>query len=788
MRPNRIVDARFIPLASSIWLGAAGTVLVGLQRNPSALILWLAMFLLAALGLIWWHKHKQLSYSAITKVMCCGALLGVVLALTRVLPLTNSPVVVQAQHHLVVDFTATVMGDPMVLSQQDKLSWNSAARVSMRLRVESISSPDQIIRTHVPVQLFSTRYVDQYLQLTPGTKISAVGRLDVVRPGTAYVAYLTALTKPKICTGPPRFQWLASSLRERLVKALERTPQEAKALVPGLALGDTRAMSPELLTAMRTSGLTHLVAVSGANVTILLALVFAALARTSRATRVSGAALALLAFVVVVRPQPSVLRASVMGLVLLLGILGKRRTDAINVLGIAVVVLVIIDPLISATYGFALSVFATAGLLVGSGKLRIVLANKVPKAVPAWLVDGLVVTVCAQFAVLPILLQLGATFSLAAVPANLLAVPLASLAMVSGLILTGVAIICLPVAQVLAWVVAIPAMGIALVARTASSATFLIVPIPSGLLGASLASAFVGAIIFSSTHWHRFNPNQKSVVALTAIVAISAIWVHPVTQFRMWTPSNWLLVSCDVGQGDATVINLGHHQAIVIDVGPDPVLLDKCLTALHIKAIPLLVLTHFHADHVAGLDAVFHRRKVGMIRVTSLADPPSTTKFVTTLLASKSLKAQPMTAGEHIVINQVDIQCLWPAEIIHGEGSDANNASIVLLTTIHGHTFLLAGDVEAPAQKAIAKRYQLPHVEVLKMAHHGSRNQDVQFAQEISPDIAIISVGKDNGYGHPAAETLTLYEVLGTKIYRTDLSGNLAIVESGGMLQVMTSR
>jgi len=201
-----------------------------------------------------------------------------------------------------------------------------------------------------------------------------------------------------------------------------------------------------------------------------------------------------------------------------------------------------------------------------------------------------------------------------------------------------------------------------------------------------------------------------------------------------------------------------------------------------------LVLTHFHADHVAGLDAVFRGRKVGMIRVTSLADPLLTTKFVTSLLASKSTSMQAITAGEHLSIGQVDIQCLWPAEIIRGEGSDANNASIVLLATIHGHTFLLAGDVEAPAQKAIVARYQLPHVEVLKMAHHGSRNQEMQFAQELSPDIAFISVGKDNGYGHPAAETLTLYEVLGTKIYRTDRSGHLAIVESGGMLQVMTSR
>jgi len=788
MPPAPSVDARFVPLAISVWLSSAITVLSGLQRNPSALILWFTICGFGLIGTVWVHERKHLAYSAITKVMFAGALFGVVLGLTRIVPITQSPVVAEAARHSIVDFTATVVGDPTLLPQQDKLTWNSSPRVSMRIRLDSIKTSQMTIQTKIPVQLFATRFVDQFLQLTPGTKIAAIGRLDPVRPGTAYAAYLTALGGLQIRAEPPRYQWLAKALRDRLEQALERTPNDAKALVPGLALGDTRAVQPELLSAMRTSGLTHLVAVSGANVTILLALVFAALARASRATRVAGAILTLVAFVVVVRPQPSVLRASVMGLVLLLCILGKRKTDAINALGIAVVVLVIIDPMLSATYGFALSVFATAGLLVGSGKLRRVLTLRLPNVIPSWLVDGLVVTLCAQCAVLPILLQLGAKFSLASVPANLLAVPLASLTMVSGLILTALAVICLPFAQFFAWVVAIPALGIAVIARIASSASFLVVPIPSGIWGAILATAFLVLLFLCGANWSGFKPNQKSLVALTTIVAISSIWIHPNIQLRMWPPNNWLLVSCDVGQGDATVINLGNHEAIVVDVGPDPNLLDKCLTELRIKAIPLLILTHFHADHVAGLEGIFRHRKVGLIRVTELKDPPLTTKFVANFLADKSLTAKGITAGEHLVIGQVDIRCLWPAEIIRGQGSDANNASIVLLASIRGHTFLLVGDIEAPAQRAITQRYHLSQIEVLKIAHHGSRNQDVQFAQKLAPEIALISVGKGNGYGHPSAETLTLYEVLGAKIYRTDNSGNLAVVESGGSLQVLTSR
>lgn len=441
MQTIRIVDARFVPLALAIWLSSALTVLVGLQRNPSAIIFWLTIFAASFMSTIWWHKRQHISYSAITKVVLLGALLGAFLSFSRVLPITLNPIVAQAQQHSVVDFTATVVGDPTLSMQQDKLNWNDSKRVSVRIRLDSIVISEAVIRAKIPAQLFASRHVDRYLQLTPGAKICATGRLDPVRPGTAYGAYLTAISAPKITNAAPRYQWLAKFLRERLVQALARTPQDAKALVPGLALGDTRALQPELLSAMRTSGLTHLVAVSGANVTILLALVFAALARTSRVTRVGATAIVLAAFVIVVRPQPSVLRASVMGLVMLLGFLGKRKTDAINALAVAVVALVLLDPLLSATYGFALSVFATAGLLIGSGKLRTVLAGHLPKTIPSWLVDGLVVTLCAQCAVLPILLQLGATFSLAAVPANLVAVPLASATMVTGLVLTALAVI-----------------------------------------------------------------------------------------------------------------------------------------------------------------------------------------------------------------------------------------------------------------------------------------------------------------------------------------------------------
>jgi competence protein ComEC len=148
-------------------------------------------------------------------------------------------------------------------------------------------------------------------------------------------------------------------------------------------------------------------------------------------------------------------------------------------------------------------------------------------------------------------------------------------------------------------------------------------------------------------------------------------------------------------------------------------------------------------------------------------------------LKQHHLLFQPITSGEQLKVGEIDLQCLWPSRIIHGQGSDPSNASLVMLARVGGYSYLLAGDVESPAQKAIVQQYHLTHVDVLKVAHHGSRNQDVEFAKALQPTIGFISVGAHNDYGHPAAETIALYESLGTHIFRTDINGGLAVIDTG---------
>ena len=249
-----------------------------------------------------------------------------------------------------------------------------------------------------------------------------------------------------------------------------------------------------------------------------------------------------------------------------------------------------------------------------------------------------------------------------------------------------------------------------------------------------------------------------------------------------------MLTACDVGQGDALVLNAGPGTAVVVDAGPDPRLIDACLRRLHVRRVPIVVLTHFHADHVDGLAGVIAGRQIGKIVVSPVADPLSGARQVHALANSRHLPVETVQVGSVGRLGQLRWQVLAPTRLQFPDSdSPPNDASIVILVVVRGVRILLMGDEERPSQAELAKVVPGLRADVLKVAHHGSSKQDEGLIAGLGARLGVISVGVRNDYGHPAASTLRLLRRAGMRVARTDQDGDVTVtVNATGRIGVVT--
>jgi len=786
------VDFRLSSLALATWLSSAIVITsVGLANPVWVSAMW-ASFILLARVFIRRFSQSHIETKTLVTMILLGVFLGTGVAALRILPLVTGPIAQASQANSVISGIATITSDPIVTQTKGALDWNNQKLLRISLRLDALTIRGESFKVGSPVMSFIT---DPEIFATaedfiPGQQFEFTGKLSSAPVGKPFAAYLKFLTPPVLVESAPKYQVLASDLRAGLHDSLRFSSDAAKGLVPGLALGDSSALKPELAEQMMAAGLTHLIAVSGTNVTLLIVVVLAVLRsfRVNRNWQYFAAVVALLAFVVLVRPEPSVLRATVMGLVALAATYSKSNRSPVPALSVAIIALVAMDPWLGVSYGFALSVAATAGLILWVNRIQAFLERTIPKRVPLWIIQILTVTTAAQFSVFPILVALGSPISLSSIPANMFAVPLAGPAMVLGLLAALVTPISQAIGAAIAWIAGCFAHLIALVAQFSAAIDWLVIPWPSGKLGVTLALLAVSGVVQIGLVWRRLSSLQQGQAISILIVTVLLLWIHPSLTLKQWPAPNWVMVSCDVGQGDATVIRVGRNEAVVVDVGGDAKAIDRCLSDLHIKRIPVLLLTHFHADHVGGLEGAINNREVGQIRVSPLNDPPSTTQFVNAVLTRMNRESSVITYPERFVINGASFTCIWPSELILGQGSDANNASVALAVEVHGVWILLAGDIEPPAQDQIVRNSPAIDFDVIKVAHHGSRYQSSDFASWANAEVAFISAGKDNDYGHPAPETISLYKLTGSRVFRTDLQGDLAITVQDSQIRVATRR
>ncbi|NDF10924.1 MAG: MBL fold metallo-hydrolase, partial [Actinobacteria bacterium] len=376
----------------------------------------------------------------------------------------------------------------------------------------------------------------------------------------------------------------------------------------------------------------------------------------------------------------------------------------------------------------------------------------------ASLITALSVPLSATILCTPVIVAISGQLSLVTIPVNIAVAPLIAPITISGFISALLVPFFPEIARLLMTAVQPLAALIVRIARTA--ATLPSLHISLALLG--IIFILFLALVVKFVRSKLFTLSVLVFVTLVAALELPALIAFPT--------HDWHIFQCDVGQGDGLVYNASQHHAIVIDAGPDPELMDRCLKRLRINVVDLLILTHSHADHVNGLPGILRGRRVQSVWANF--DP--------------GISHQQVFQGNTYVSPHVKISVLWPQQNnfsgpqLSGDGSTENNKSITVLmrspsvNPSQEVTLLATGDIEPPAQAEIAK-YFSSKITIIKVPHHGSRFQDFSWLAKVKPDIALISVGAGNSYGQPSLTTITALTQLHTKVFRTDSDGAIEV-------------
>ncbi|HTI27430.1 MAG TPA: DNA internalization-related competence protein ComEC/Rec2 [Kutzneria sp.] len=614
-----------------------------------------------------------------------------------------------------------------------------------------------------------------WADLLPGQWLTVTGRAAPPRGGDLTVAVVQARGSPADVTPAPPWQVVAAALRSGLRRASAVLPDEQAGLVPGLVVGDTANLSPRVSDEFRVAGMTHLLAVSGANLAIVAGAALFAIRLLGLGPRIAGvgAGLAVIGFVILAGPEPSVLRAAMMGGLALLALVLGRERSLLPALAWSVVVLVPIDPALGLSAGFALSVLATGALVLVAPRWAAWLRGR---GVPPGIAEAVAAPLAAHLVTAPVIAGLSGEVSVVAVIANLVAEPVVAPVTVIGVLATVVTPMNQWLGELLTRLTSPEAWWLIHVARYTSSMPLASMRWPNGLLGAALLSAVL------VVGWAVVRSRRLRVVAAVIVAGAVLVLMPARLTGSGWPPTGWAMVSCDVGQGDAHVVATSEPgRVVLIDTGPDLSSIVGCLHRLGVVSIPLVVLSHLHADHIGGLSSVLGDYPVGAVGVGPLHEPAWAWDQVRRLASAAGVKVVDIVAGQRIELPGMAMTVIAPQAVPShlgpdAEGTPVNDASLVLRADTPAGRILLTGDIELEGQADLLAGNEDLSADVLKVPHHGSRYSLPRFLERVRPRIALVSVGAGNPFGHPSSLILDALRREGATVLRTDEDGDMAVV------------
>ncbi|MDL5160032.1 ComEC/Rec2 family competence protein [Actinomycetospora termitidis] len=756
------LDARLVPAALGAW--AAALVALGLGWGPGAVVTVLA---LGALGVAVARRDRRWAAGLVAAGACVAAVGG--LSSVAAHQVAAHPLHAAAASGSAATLEVVLTDDPAPL----RSAGLGGPRVVVR--AELVSAQGGGGRWVGDGRVVLLAPAEGWAGLLPGQRATASGSLASSARGDLTVAVLRTRGAPREVAPPPTVQVAAGDLRAGLRDAARAVLDDDPAgLLPGLVVGDTSGVAPDLADDFRTAGLTHLTAVSGSNVAFVLGavLLLVRLARLGPRTAAVLGLVALVGFVVLARPSPSVLRAGAMGAVVVLALALGRRRSVLPALAATVVVLLLVDPALAVDAGFVLSVLATGALVLLAPPL---VARMRQRGIPPGIAEALAVPVAAHVVTAPVVAGLSGEVSLVAVLANLLVAPVVAPATVLGVLAALLAPWWTWGAHAAVWLAGPEVSWLVWVARRCAGVDGATVSWPGGVVG---GLALAGLVLLGAValRWRRVR-----LVALAAAVGLLLVFVPTRIVPAGWPPTGWAVVACDVGQGDALVLATGEPgRAVLIDAGPDPGPVDRCLARLGVRSLALVVLSHLHVDHVGGLAGALRGRPTAAVAVGPVREPAATLGQVTARARAVGAPVVGMERGTTLRWPGLAVEVLGPLHpsphVDADDGAQVNDTSLVLRAATPLGRVLLPGDAERSSQDTLLAAGVDLHAEVLKVPHHGSRSSLPAFLVAPGARLALVSVGQGNSYGHPNPSIIGLLTGTGALVRRTDRSGDLALV------------
>ena len=706
--------------------------------------------------------------------------------------------------------------------------------------VETIAAPRDgqqpaTLRFDEPAGLRVAATLPRFPAVQPGDGVTVSGpfREPTDDPYGSYLRRIgvAATVRSRTLEREPRTApaWDLEPVRRGAADALSRAlPEPEAGLAAGILIGLRDRVDRDLAAAFTVAGASHVVAISGWNIAIVAASVAALGGRFARRRRSVLTVAAIVVYVAFVGPTPSVLRAGAMAAVVLLARESGRAGRAVAGLAWAAVAILVVDPSLVRDAGFQLSTLATAGLLAWATPLSAQIDALGRGRLPGWFVENLGVSLAAQAATLPIVLGSFGRLSIVSPAVNLLVIPFVAPAMAAGAlalaagtaVVFGAPAIVATLAGLPAWVCLGWIVGVVRAAAGLPFASVALEP-PADLLAAAIATCVVVAAAIPGLRANvrravgrglgnvARRPNNPPTASSrrpaphrslgraerAAILALAASLVGTAIVLVHRPDGRTRITVLDVGQGDGILVEGGRGGRLLVDGGPDP---DRLLVALDERLPPwdrridAVVLTHPHEDHVAGLALLLQRYRVGRVFEPGMRGPGPGYVAWSTRLAGGGTASGMLATGDRFALDDIGFRVLWPDPgTVPREppdtGTAINNVSIVLLGEVGGRRFLLAGDIEEEIDPLLLRR-GLPSVDVLKVAHHGSRTSSTgPFLDAVRPAVAVASAGAKNTYGHPAPATIERLTDHGARVLRTDRDGTVEISLDADRIAVRAS-